>query len=132
MKTSVTKLTRALTSLRPAQELSMSYDEVNNVIVILNTKGDENEMVNFVELSKEEKLEVLNSMEIIEIDARGEDLIYALVENNEVNVSKIGKIVNNPEQVIEDWGSDEYSIDITRLAFENCQAEYFDGKKFTF
>lgn len=76
------------------------------------------------------KLDILNSMEFIEIDATSKDLLYVLVENSEENVSKIGQIVSNPEQVVNDYYSTNETIDITRLAFENCGATGFDGAKF--
>lgn len=79
-----------------------------------------------------EKLEILNGMEFVEIDSTGEELIYVLVEDNEYNRKEIGKIVTNPEQVFNDWGSNESRIDVTRLAFENCCAGGFKNGKFVF
>lgn len=79
-----------------------------------------------------EKLEILNGMEFVEIDGTSEDLIYVLVEDNEHNRKEISKIVSNPEQVFNDWGSNDNKIDITRLAFENCCAGGFENEKFVF
>lgn len=82
-----------------------------------------------------EKLEILNGMEFVEIDCTSEEsvyVLYVLVEDNEHNRKEIGKIVTNPEQVFNDWGSNDKTIDVTRMAFENCCAGGFKNGKFVF
>lgn len=81
-----------------------------------------------------EKLEILNGMKFIEVDSTSEDLIYVLVEDSKHNREEIGKILGNKKLVIDEYkcNINDNTIDITRLAFENCCAGGFKNGKFVF
>ncbi|WP_432702453.1 hypothetical protein [Lysinibacillus sphaericus] len=84
-------------------------------------------------LSSEEKVELLNSMEIIETDGDGETLFYVLVDYNEENLEALTKIVPNLEQYLKDFGdvdNDKSAIEISMAAWEYTEAKWYRGGKF--
>lgn len=82
-------------------------------------------------LSTKEKVDLLNSMEIIETDSDGETLIYVLVDYNEENLEKLAQIVPNLEQYLKDFGdvdNDKSAIEISSAAWEYTEAKWYqDG-----
>ncbi|MDC6267738.1 hypothetical protein [Lysinibacillus fusiformis] len=84
-------------------------------------------------LSSEDKVELLNSMEIIETDGDGETLYYVLVDYNEENLEKLAQIVPNLEQYLKDFGdvdNDKSAIEISMAAWEYTEATWFQSGKF--
>lgn len=72
-------------------------------------------------MTNKEKLELLNSLEIIESD--GGEMPYVLVENSEENREILEKIGCKPL-------ADEEHIDIFSIAFDLELADWFTGEKF--
>lgn len=84
-------------------------------------------------LSSEEKVELLNSMEIVETDSDGETLFYVLVDYNEENLEKLAQIVPNLEQYLKDFGdvdNDKSAIEISMAAWEYTKVKWYQGGKF--
>lgn len=90
-----------------------------------------------MELSKEEKLEIINSMKFEDTDGDGECLYYVFVDDNEENREKLAKIVPNVEAFIVAHASDNEvhegepgQFDIQFAVWDYTDADYFDGKRF--
>lgn len=88
-------------------------------------------------LTKEEKLEIINSMKFEDTDGDGECLYYVFVDDNEENREKLSKIVPNVEAFIVEHASDNEihegesgQFDIQMAAWDYTYADYFDGKQF--
>lgn len=85
-----------------------------------------------MELTKKEKLELLNSMVFIDSESESELLYYVYVSKNEENISKLSKIVGNVELFIKEnnYDNEEDVIDVQFAAWDYTDSNYFDGKKF--
>ncbi|MEQ6355130.1 hypothetical protein ABNX05_10925 [Lysinibacillus sp. M3] len=82
-------------------------------------------------MTNQEKLDILNSMKIIDEDCGGGELIYVHVEYSEENIEKISKVVCGVDEYLKNFGdpdgTKEY-IDISIAAFESAKADYYKGK----
>lgn len=78
-------------------------------------------------LTNQEKLDLLNSLEVIDQEG-GEDL-YVLVENNDKNREVLSKIVPDVDEYVRQVGDSE-TIDLVLAAFEYADADYYTGSKF--
>ncbi|WP_156290770.1 hypothetical protein [Oceanobacillus salinisoli] len=72
-------------------------------------------------------LPLLNSLEIVDLDADGEILYYALVEGTEENREALRKAGVTPTE-IKDATGDEGQIDLTHFIWKF--AKWFNGDKF--
>lgn len=87
------------------------------------------------DMTNEEKLAVLNSMEIIETDSDGETLFYVLVDYNEENLDKLEQVVPDVEQYLADYGNpdgDKTAIEISNAAWNHAGANWFTGDAFVY
>lgn len=84
-------------------------------------------------MSQEEKLALLNTIPVIESDASGKELNYALAEYNEENLAKLAQIVPSLGQYLKtgDIDNEKLVIDISMAAWDYAGATYFNGKIFT-
>ncbi|MEF2965068.1 hypothetical protein V3851_04425 [Paenibacillus sp. M1] len=74
------------------------------------------------------KLDILNSMKVLEYDADGSTLYYCLVANTAENKQKLTSIGVPTEEIEEFIGIDKEDIDISGFGFSYGGAEWFDGK----
>lgn len=72
-------------------------------------------------------LELLNSLEIVEGDADGEFLYFALVESTEENLNILAQAGITQDEISRSTDSEGY-IDLTGFIWE--YAKWFDGEKF--
>ncbi len=86
-------------------------------------------------LTSFEKLEIINTMPIVDEDGDGECLYYATVARNEENLAKLAQIVPDVEaylkatsNLVEDVEDKEF--DISTAAFEFTPAKFLHNKKF--
>lgn len=81
------------------------------------------------------KLELINSLEVIDVDGDSECLYYVIVENSP-EARKILKMIGVPDvnKYIKEFGKDIYEtdteFDISIAAFDYAGANSFDGDKF--
>lgn len=74
------------------------------------------------------KIEILNSMKVVEYDADGEALIYLLVKNTEENKDKllsIGVPINEINDLVD---ISNETIDISSFGFQYGGAEWYSPK----
>lgn len=84
-------------------------------------------------MTNQEKLDILNSMEIIDEDCGGGELVYVLVEYSEENIEKIAKVVPDINEYLKNVGDPDGTkegIDISIAAFEHAKADYYFKGKF--
>lgn len=82
-------------------------------------------------MQKQQALEILNSMPIIDTDSDGEAMIYIYVENSVENSGKIKSLGYSEKDVVDalyDYNENLDVIDLNHFAWDF--AEWFDGKKF--
>lgn len=77
-------------------------------------------------MTDKEKLDLINSMEIIESSSNGVEVEYILVEDNETNRNVLHKIGLTDGDIDDICYSEDGNLDITVVAFE--YADYFDGR----
>jgi len=80
-----------------------------------------------------EKLDILNGMEIIDEDGRGNELVYVHVEYNDENIEKISKVVPDVNEYLKNVGDPDGTkdcIDISIAAFQYADADYYHQGKF--
>lgn len=90
-----------------------------------------------MEMTNQEKLDLINSLEIVDVDMDCEGLIYAHVEYSPENLAILGKVVPNVEDYLDDYGDPEHEgevFDISWAAFEYAKADIFQREegKFAF
>ncbi|MCT6922795.1 hypothetical protein [Metasolibacillus sp.] len=79
-------------------------------------------------MTNEERLALLNSMEVIEVDANGDGVIYVDVAYNAENIEKLSKVVGDVHTYLKKYGDidgKKETIDISIAAFEHAGAEYY-------
>lgn len=84
-------------------------------------------------MTTQEKLDILNSMKIIDEDCGGGELVYVLVEYSDENVEKISKVVPDVNEYLKNVGDPDgikEGIDISIAAFEHAGADYYFQSKF--
>lgn len=79
-------------------------------------------------MDKERVLELINTLEIIDYNADGEILYYALVESSKENIEKLKQVGLTEKQIEESMNDGKDSIDLTSFVWN--YAEWFDGEKF--
>jgi len=83
-------------------------------------------------LTDQEKLDILNNMEIIDEDSSGSDLIYVEVAYTDENLKKLAQIVPDVNEYLKASGDPDgtqEAIDISIAAFQYAGADYyFEGK----
>lgn len=82
-----------------------------------------------------DKLALLNSLEVVDVDGDGESLYYAIVENSPEARAVLKEIgVPDVDLYLKTYGKEIYEtdteFDISYAAFEYTEANYFDGEKF--
>lgn len=85
-----------------------------------------------MEMTNQEKLDLINSLEIVDVDMDCEGLIYAHVEYSPENLAILGKVVPNVEDYLDDYGDPEHEgevFDISWAAFEYAKADIFQREE---
>lgn len=84
-------------------------------------------------MTNQDKLDILNSMEIIDEDCGGGELVYVHVEYNNENLEKLSKVVPDVSEYLKNVGDPDGTkedIDIVLAAFEHANADYYHKGKF--
>ena len=84
-------------------------------------------------MTSQEKLDILNGMEIIDEDCGGGELVYVLVEYSNENIEKLSKVVPGVNEYLKNVGDPDGTkegIDIVIAAFEHANADYYHKGKF--
>jgi len=84
-------------------------------------------------MMSQEKLDILNGMEIIDEDCGGSELVYVLVEYSNENIEKLSKVVPDVNEYLKNVGDPDGTkegIDIVIAAFEHTDADYYHKGKF--
>lgn len=81
-----------------------------------------------MELSRQEKLNLINSIEIEEVSASSGELEYVLAKNNETNRDTLHQLGMTDEDIEKEFYPEEDYIDISYVAFVRANADLFDGK----
>lgn len=84
-------------------------------------------------MTDQEKLDILNSIEIIDEDSRGGELVYVHVEYSDENIEKVSKVAPDVDEYLKNAGdpdSTKEAIDISIAAFEHANADYYHEGKF--
>lgn len=84
-------------------------------------------------MTNQEKLDILNSMKIIDEDCSGGELVYVLVAYNDENIEKISKVVPDVNEYLKNVGDPDGTkegIDISIAALEHANADYYHKGKF--
>lgn len=84
-------------------------------------------------MTNQDKLDILNSMEIIDEDGRGSEIIYVNVNYSDENIEKISKIVPDINEYLKSVGDPDGTkdgIDISIAAFQYAEADYYYKGKF--
>ncbi|WP_431810824.1 hypothetical protein [Lysinibacillus capsici] len=84
-------------------------------------------------MTSQEKLDILNGMEIIDEDCGGGELVYVLVEYSNENIEKLSKVVPDVNEYLKNVGDPDGTkegIDIVIAAFEHANADYYHKGKF--
>lgn len=84
-------------------------------------------------MTNQDKLDILNSMEIIDEDGRGSEIIYVNVNYSDENIEKISKIVPDINEYLKSVGDPDGTkdgIDISTAAFQYAEADYYYKGKF--
>lgn len=76
-------------------------------------------------MTNEEKLELINSMEIIDTDSDGESLYYVLVKNSKENIDKLKTIGATDSDLQNAIDLGDQSIDISSIVFTYTDASWF-------
>lgn len=79
------------------------------------------------ELSDKEKLDLINTIEVIDISSSGGEIEYILVKNNEVNRGILNKIGITDKEIEEECSPEDDLFDISSIG--GRYANYFDGKR---
>lgn len=74
-------------------------------------------------MSNQEKLDILNQLEVADWDCDGDDLVYVIVENTEHN-REVLKSIGATDEDFKQMGEDD-DLNIALFAFEKCGANYF-------
>lgn len=84
-------------------------------------------------MTNQEKLDVLNNMEIIDEDGRGNELVYVHVKYSDENIEKLSKVVPDTYEYLKNVGDPDDTkdcIDISIAAFQYADADYYHQGKF--
>ncbi|MCL1700724.1 hypothetical protein [Lysinibacillus sp. Bpr_S20] len=84
-------------------------------------------------MTNQEKLDILNSMKIIDEDCGGGELVYVNVEYNKENIEKISQVVPDVNVYLKNVGDPDGTkegIDIVIAAFEHANADFYYKGKF--
>ncbi|MFJ7663728.1 hypothetical protein ACIQXW_15255 [Lysinibacillus sp. NPDC097162] len=84
-------------------------------------------------MMSQEKLDILNSMKIIDEDYGGGELVYVHVEYSEENIEKLSKVVPDINEYLKNVGDPDGTkegIDISIAAFEHAGADYYFKSEF--
>lgn len=81
-------------------------------------------------MTKEEKLDILNSIFVTEYDCSGGVLDYCYIENNHANTEKLIKIGVPQNEIINKTSKDEREIDISGFVFSYGEAEWYQNEEF--
>lgn len=81
-------------------------------------------------MTKEEKIDMLNSMFVTESDSDGTTLYYCVVENTPENRDKLASIGVPAAEIEEMTDSDQKNIDISGFAFSYGEAEWYQNEEF--
>lgn len=84
-------------------------------------------------MTNQEKLDMLNSMEVVDSDCGGRELVYVLVEYNNENIKTLSKIVPDVDEYLRTVGDpdgNKEGICIVNAAFEHANADYYHKGKF--
>ncbi|WP_375106053.1 hypothetical protein AB9L15_03880 [Lysinibacillus fusiformis] len=84
-------------------------------------------------MTNQDKLDILNSMKIIDEDCGGGELVYVHVEYNNENLEKLSKVVPDVSEYLKNVGDPDGTkedIDIVLAAFEHANADYYHKGKF--
>lgn len=84
-------------------------------------------------MTNQDKLDILNSMEIIDEDCGGGELVYVHVEYNNENLKKLSKVVPDVSEYLKNVGDPDGTkdgIDISIAAFQYAEADYYYKGKF--
>lgn len=76
-------------------------------------------------MTNEQKLELINSMEIIDTDSDGESLYYVLVKNSKENIDKLKTIGATDSDLQNAIDLEDQSIDISSIVFTYTDANWF-------
>lgn len=82
-------------------------------------------------MQKQQALEILNSMPIIDTDNDGEAMIYIYVENSQENREKVMSLGFSEKDILDalyDYNENKDVIDLNHFAWDF--AEWFDGNEF--
>ncbi len=83
-------------------------------------------------MTDQEKLDILNGMEVIDEDSTGTELLYVEVAYTHENIEKLSKVVPDINEYLANSGDPddlEKGIDISIAAFQYAGADYyFEGK----
>lgn len=81
-------------------------------------------------MTKEEKLDVLNSMFVTEYDAQDGIIHYIHIENNPVNIEKLKSIGVPAEKIQEEVSTDGETIEISKFVWTYGEAEWYQNEEF--
>ena len=76
--------------------------------------------------TKDEKLKLINSMEIVEDSSSGDEIEYVTVEDNKTNREILHKIGLTDEEIEENCYPSDDGLDITNIAFQ--YAKWYSSK----
>ena len=82
-----------------------------------------------MELASNEKLELLNSMKVIESSCSGGECEYVLVEDNEANRNILHRIGLTDEEIKNECYPEGKTLDISVVAWERTTANWFSRKE---
>lgn len=74
-------------------------------------------------MSNQEKLNILNQLEVKDWDCDSNSLIYVVIENSEHN-REVLRSIGATDEDFENMGEDD-ELDIALFAFEKCGADYY-------
>jgi hypothetical protein len=81
-----------------------------------------------MELSRQEKLNLINGIVIEEVSGSCGELEYVLAENNETNRSILHQLGMTDEDIEKECYPEEDYIDISYVAFARADADFYGGK----
>lgn len=84
-------------------------------------------------VTNQEKLDILNSMKVIDEDCGGGELVYVLVDYSDENIEKLSNVVPDVDEYLRTVGDpdgNKEGICIICAAFEHAKADYYHKGKF--
>ncbi len=76
-----------------------------------------------------DKLQALNSLEIVDTSICGDEVEYVLVQISAANIKTLLDAGFTTEQIDEAMGDDKDAIDLTTLAFNHTDAVWWDSER---